>query len=239
MPDDGIDFIVRILCNSRRKASTRSPANPFLPYDPDLFVQDISDTHVCLLNKFNVLSRHLLIVTRDFEDQREQLNSRDFAALTKIMRAVDGLGFYNAGVEAGASQPHKHLQFVPTPLAELGADIPIDSRLCRALDQAQPVFPFPHAVARLEHSSRRELTDVYRQLLEDSNLSVKGTTVDPYNLLVTNSWMMVIPRRREHSDGISINALAFAGTLLVSDEQQLEKVRKPGPLSVLSSVVAS
>ena len=70
VPDDGIDFIVRILSNIRRKASAGSPANPFLPYDPDLFVKDVSATHVCLLNKFNVLSRHLLIVTRDFEDQR-------------------------------------------------------------------------------------------------------------------------------------------------------------------------
>ncbi|NIO40609.1 MAG: phosphorylase, partial [Burkholderiales bacterium] len=38
--------------------------NPFLPYGKDLFVSDISETHLALLNKFNVIDYHLLIVTR-------------------------------------------------------------------------------------------------------------------------------------------------------------------------------
>ena len=49
------------------KAGEFSAVNPFLPYDPDLVVADISDTHVALLNKFNVIDHHLLIVTRCFK----------------------------------------------------------------------------------------------------------------------------------------------------------------------------
>src|SRR5688500_834395 len=52
--------------------------DPFLPYEEDLFVDMLSPTHVCLLNKFNVLDHHLLVVTRDYEDQDEPLTLADF-----------------------------------------------------------------------------------------------------------------------------------------------------------------
>ncbi|MEY3333715.1 MAG: hypothetical protein RLZZ176_2015, partial [Cyanobacteriota bacterium] len=59
---DGVQFIVRILANLNRKkadkkkqdqkaAKTGKEFNPFLPYEEDLFVADISPSHVCLLNK--------------------------------------------------------------------------------------------------------------------------------------------------------------------------------------------
>ena len=116
--DGGVEFIVRILTNLNRKAQARKiqskkKTNPFLPYDPDLYVTDISDTHVCLLNKFNVVDYHFLIVTREFESQLDWLNLADFEALCRCLKEVEGLFFYNGGPAAGASQPHKHLQLVP------------------------------------------------------------------------------------------------------------------------------
>ena len=55
--------------------------NPFLPYDENLWVTDISQTHVCLLNKFNVIdpphpSRHPCM----YEDQESLLTFEDFEA---------------------------------------------------------------------------------------------------------------------------------------------------------------
>src|SRR5512147_2954296 len=61
-----IDFVVRILDNLARKDKAKKQQkkhqkksgkdfNPFLPYEEDLFVTNISDTHLCLLNKFNVV----------------------------------------------------------------------------------------------------------------------------------------------------------------------------------------
>src|SRR5580704_8382572 len=72
--EGGVRFIVRQISSLVRKAQKRStysaqPADPFMPYDPGLFVADVSETHVALLNKFNVIERHLLIVTRAFEEQ--------------------------------------------------------------------------------------------------------------------------------------------------------------------------
>src|SRR5271169_3104867 len=133
--DSGIFFFVRVLTSLQRKDEAReeqvavaSPAkkvNPFFPPEEDLTVADITDTHVAILNKFNVVDHHLLIVTRRFEDQEMLLNANDFEAMWTCMAEFNGLGFYNGGRKAGASQQHKHLQIVPLPLAPEGPSIPI------------------------------------------------------------------------------------------------------------------
>ena len=121
---DGIKFMIRILANLNRKqadkekqkqqiARTGKEFNPFLPYEQDLFVTDISPTHVCILNKFNVVDNHLLIITRIFEQQETLLTLEDFTAMWTCLGEFEGLVFYNGGKLAGASQPHKHLQIVP------------------------------------------------------------------------------------------------------------------------------
>ena len=134
--DSGMRFFVRILSRLQEKDEARKkqheeslaegkPVNPFLPYDKNMFVADISETHVALLNKFNVVENHLLIVTRDFEDQEILLTPHDFEAFWACMAEYNGFGFYNGGEEAGASQRHKHLQMVPLPLSPEGPEVPI------------------------------------------------------------------------------------------------------------------
>ena len=86
-----------IMLNRRRKqevtaAQRQRAINPFLPYDEDLYVADLSPTHVCLFNKFNVFEHHLLIVTRQFVDQETPLDRTDFEALAVAMAEIDGLG---------------------------------------------------------------------------------------------------------------------------------------------------
>src|SRR5512142_595358 len=103
--EGGVRFFVRVLASLRRKDEARqkqetdsgggAPANPFLPPEKDLTVADITDTHLAILNKFNVVEHHLLIVTREFEDQGTLLTRRDFEALWLCMAEYDGLGFYN------------------------------------------------------------------------------------------------------------------------------------------------
>lgn len=62
LEENKVQFVVRVVSSLARKDGARrllattparqgAGANPFLPYDRDLFVADISDTHVCLLNK--------------------------------------------------------------------------------------------------------------------------------------------------------------------------------------------
>jgi ATP adenylyltransferase len=63
-----------------------------------------------------------------------------------------------------------------------------------------------------------------------------GRPTDPYNLLVTRRWMLMVPRRRESFDGVSINALGFAGSILIRNKGQWEAVQRAGPIGVLRGV---
>ena len=42
-------------------------ANPFLPHSPALFITDASEEHKILLNKFCIVPRHFLVVTKGKE----------------------------------------------------------------------------------------------------------------------------------------------------------------------------
>lgn len=256
--EGGVRFIVRQVSSLARKEQTRqernvksgegSVVNPFLPYDPDLFVADISDTHVALLNKFNVIDHHLLIVTRRFEPQEALLDPADFAALTACMAEFDGLGFYNGGAQAGASQQHKHLQIVPLPLGASGLPLPVESVLASASMEGPigtlPGLAFRHAFAHLDEpgpGASHAAFDRYRALLESLGLEaieVNGELHQsaPYNLLVAPRWMLLVPRSAECVEGISVNALGFAGSLFVRDTAQMQVIRRLGPMTVLQRV---
>ncbi|TDN63331.1 phosphorylase [Paraburkholderia sp. BL10I2N1] len=263
--DGGVRFLVRQVSSlarkdedqQKRKARTADGCkpNPFLPYDPDLFVADISETHLALLNKFNVIDHHLLIVTRRFELQEALLNLEDFAALFTCMAQFDGLGFYNGGLAAGASQRHKHLQIVPLPLDELDPLLPIEPLLAAAcmdgLIGSVPGLAFPHAFARLEPLSATHPLETAHRAFERylallDRAGMPAMVVDgeprqsaPYNLLVTTQWMLLVPRSTECVEGIPVNALGFAGSLFVRDEMQMETVRRLGPMTVLQRAARS
>jgi len=255
--DGGVRFFVRVLANLKRKSDQRSaqqrsaaagrPVNPFLPYEEALFVADVSETHVAILNKFNVVDQHLLIVTREFEEQRSLLTPRDFAAWWRCMSEYESLGFYNGGTEAGASQPHKHLQLVPLPLAPQGPPVPIAPLLSEVRVTAGsgtiPGFDFVHSFARLgaaadENGAAREAFERYVELLGRVGLrppSGRGADLQsgPYCLLATRAWLLLVPRSREFFGSISINALGFAGALLVRSEEDLRALRAAGPFTAL------
>jgi len=263
LEQDGIRFLVRIVSNLARKdkakkkqhkvaGTKKKDFNPFLPYEPDLFVADISDTHLCLLNKFNVVDYHLLIVTREFEEQENLLTKQDFAAMWATLAEIDGLVFYNAGQAAGASQRHKHLQLIPLPLAPEGDRIPIEPVLASATFQNSvgtiPSFPFQHAFIRLDPSwvksplsAASSTLDCYYSLLGtvglkgDEGVSA-GRHPAGYNLLATREWMLMVPRSQERFESISINSLGFAGAMLVRNEQQMQVLKDYGPLTVLKNV---
>jgi ATP adenylyltransferase len=48
---------------------------------------------------------------------------------------------------------------------------------------------------------------------------------------------MLVPRSREACEGIEVNALGFAGSILVRDRRHLETVRLQGPIAILRAVV--
>ena len=134
MEDAGMRFIVRWVSSlavkdaAKAASTTTTPAttpvaipggprdpnfNPFLKPDPELTVGPIGTEHVAILNKFPLCDRHLVLARRAFEEQLLPLAHSDFAALAEIMVEASGIGLYNGGTAAGASQRHKHVQWMP------------------------------------------------------------------------------------------------------------------------------
>ncbi len=249
--DAGVRFVVRCVSSLARKAEqaaaqAKAPTNTAVafPIEPDLTVAQVSTTHVALLNKFPVIPHHLLLVTRGYVPQEALLDLRDFDALGRCMADYESLGFYNGGKQAGASQPHKHLQVVPLPLAA-GARVPMTA-LFASLPRSSgavtvPGLSFRHAFAWLNGPTAGQLLQIYRELLGAADL--RGVASDgllfqsaPYNLLVAREWMLVVPRSQEDFEGISINALGFAGSIFVKTPHELARVREAGPMAMLAAV---
>lgn len=247
--DGGLRFAIRrasslalkaLRAGAGASAESAPQRNPFLPPDPDLVVGDVSETHVAVLNRFPVIAHHLLVVTREYVEQAAPLDEDDFAALLACLAEFPSLGFYNGGAGAGASQPHKHLQVVPLPLAEgvpLACDLALEPRGSGRVLRV-PAFDFAHAVAATEPEWLRDpvtaapaITARYHALLAAA--SVAG---GPYNLLVSARQMLVVPRAQERFRGVSINALGFAGSLFAKDDQELAILRHARPRAVLAAV---
>jgi ATP adenylyltransferase len=181
--------------------------------------------HVLLLNKFNVVPHHLLLVTRDFAHQTEALDAGDCEALGDALRSFPppgGLAFMNVGDASGFSQPHKHVQLVPLPFApELPhAPVPVGPTVERAAAEAgaAPSFharalPFWNVCARLAPDAPpQQLAATVGELVAAAQAATGATS---YNLLLTTAWLMVVPRAAERGNGVAVNALGFAGTMLV------------------------
>ena len=249
--EDGIPYQLRLLMSAHlkkeaRQAQARTGVNPFLPPEPELVVGDLTPTHFAVLNKFNVFGNHLLVVTREYVDQDELLDEGDFEALLVCMAEIDGLGFYNAGRRAGASQPHRHLQVTPLPMppGTDGLPMPIDAAIG---SRTQPFSVgrviesgLPYRNARVELSGEvlgpadgPRLYDLYRELLDVLGLRSAHPL---YNLLVTRRWMMVVPRSCERFENVSVNSLGFAGSLLARDRATLARLKEVGPGAVLRAV---
>jgi ATP adenylyltransferase len=239
--DGGIEFIVRRAVDWERQLAIQpkgKPGNPFVDPEPELVVVDRLGTgHRAMLNKYHVVEDHLLVVTREFEDQEVLLDRADFEALVACLPANRrAIGFYNGGRDSGASQPHKHMQVVSLPLSP---HLPIPMAPKLATDP--PDLPFPHAFARVDRLDPPRLHRLYRELLARAGVgTVLAGGVErqskSYNMLLGPGWMLVVPRRVDRFEGVPINSLAFAGSFFVRDDRELDAVRSLGPFAILAHV---
>lgn len=248
--DAGLRFAVRWVSSLAHKDAARVDAvtrrnpdfNPFLPPDPALTVAELGDAHLAVLNKYPVIERHLLIVTRAFEAQTAPLTLADFTALARVMGPHGGLGFYNGGTDAGASQAHKHLQWIPH-----GKGLAAFTDHLADLDAGQAaelhVLEWQHLFLKLDTaiwasaaSAGAALHAAFDAACRQLGLIANSDPMPPYNLLVTHEHMLVVPRSQEKWDDISVNALGYAGSLFVRRPEQIEHLRRIGPLTLLTRV---
>ncbi|KAJ2918606.1 hypothetical protein MD484_g1815, partial [Candolleomyces efflorescens] len=239
-------------------AADSTKIDPFAPpYNPQLHVGDLRDElteeeFVILLNKFSVVPHHFLLVPKEFRSQASPLLPPELVQTYSLLVAAKRSGrnffaFYNCGENSGASQPHKHVQFLPT---ESPSSPPIET-LARRIQLEQPTRPFsltslPYASHSFRFPSHidtfsaedleRVLSDVFLQLLD---LCISTVRHDPdyppgrpsYNVIITLEHMHLIPRKFEThllektGEQLPVNALGFAGMLLVKSESELEAVK--------------
>jgi len=217
-------------------------------------------SHFAQLNKYSVVPNHFLLVTKEFSPQTTPLTPDQLSKSYQLLQAANRAGgrllaFFNCGVQSGASQPHKHVQFLP-----LQNDAPIE-RLAKRARLEHPDKPFalgvPYAnfVLRLPSSTRDSSPSEVSQILGSSFMTLLDLVINnirrqpdyppgkpSFNVLLTLEHLHLIPRRQETyrlevtGEELPVNSLGFAGMLLVKSEEELEAVKSEGVGRILGAV---
>ncbi|KAG8626157.1 hypothetical protein KVT40_006558 [Elsinoe batatas] len=229
--------------------------NPFEKPDTDLLIAEIpagQATHSLVLNKYPIIPNHFILATKDFAEQTDLLETQDLAMTYSVLRAWEGqnpdgklFAFFNSGPESGASQPHRHLQFVP--FEDMQRDVPQD-QFWHPLVSGQPdgvadklsssplpELPFETQQVRLPVDiSATQLHSVYVNLVKKHvGLDGKRPT-GSYNLGMTSRNIAIAPRTNEayvhkNSKGedavIAVNGTILAGTLMVKGQDGWDWLR--------------
>jgi len=214
--------------------------NPFLPWESDLEVTRVGPGHVLLLNKYPVQLGHVLLITNQWKPQSGWLEAADWQALCTVNADTSGLWFFNSCAAAGASQPHRHLQLLPRRCGE--SLCPLAGEIENWLD-VEAEAPRPGwllALSRRHHpDDAAELEQLYSSHCQQLGLGRPGLDPLPraaYNLLLSDHWLLSVRRRCEHGHGFSVNALGFAGYLLVTERSDLPWMRTAGAWRLLDEV---
>uniref|UniRef100_A0AAV1UWP3 ATP adenylyltransferase n=1 Tax=Peronospora matthiolae TaxID=2874970 RepID=A0AAV1UWP3_9STRA len=232
-----------------KQAPVESFQDPFAKenLDQDLFITQLHGTHNLVLNKFSIVDEHVVLATVDLAPQEEPLDAADFRAMWTAMQELDTFAFFNCGVESGASQPHKHMQLMTYRSMKdiMGLDTPsllyfIDQQL-RAHSMSQtvqlPELPFCHFLHRIDvadgtdsEKAAADVVAIYDKVLRQMNSTASlktsaqsGTSSSlfvSYNLLLTSSFLFMIPRKTEGFNGIEVNSIGFIGSFFVYNDKQ-------------------
>jgi ATP adenylyltransferase len=174
-----------------KKSSNSKPVDPFENPPKGLFITDIAPSHFLVLNKFPVIPDHFILATKAFKQQTDLLEHDDLEAAYACLKAYrdngeELFGFFNSGDASGASQPHRHIQFLPVRSMRSGIqggvkwDLLADSLVntprpgnnlhpWAAIRLIAPVLPFTYFSSPLpEDSTPETLHQIYNSLLEQA-----------------------------------------------------------------------
>jgi ATP adenylyltransferase len=188
-----------------------------------------------------------MLVTKTYKTQTERLEQDDIQAGYACLqnwgeqepkdRKRELFAFFNSGEHSGASQPHRHLQFIP--VENIAADIPgqkWELLMSRLTTESRDV-PFTYFWSPIPlKPSPAQLHQIYSKLYDSAAAVVRdynkinsgklekhdaedGSSTFSYNLGMTTSAMVICPRRSEamplkRDDGSDIGFTALNGTLL-------------------------
>ena len=238
---EGNDFLIRELDISKfRKNTLIGPKiNPFKPWDKILEIDSIGNDHQLILNKYPVQLGHVLLISNEWKEQNGWIDIKDWEAIKKVNNDTTGLWFFNSGPIAGASQPHRHVQLLRRDPYELSCPrekwiLEFDNVIYK-----NDKFSKNLIIKKFSKSLNEEnIHEIYKELLYKLGLGdpkINKKPRYPYNLIFTNNWMAIVKRRTDNLYGISINALGFAGYILVTEKSNINYLKKFGPEKLLEN----
>ena len=218
--------------------TTNRKPDPFENPPADLLVTALpiqEPSHNLVLNKYPVIANHSIIATKTSKPQTDVLEEDDLALTHACLGAwAEGnshdpprrlFAFFNSGEHSGASQPHRHLQFLPfedmadATSSQDGWSLLVDRMNHPFPDRPQllhnPSLPFRHYAQRIPPlSSSAELHQTYLALYHTAVQAVQDFNLEPstkdtsetkdlttaaisYNLAMTVDMMAICPRRSE------------------------------------------
>ncbi|EGV64293.1 bifunctional AP-4-A phosphorylase/ADP sulfurylase [Yamadazyma tenuis] len=231
--------------------------NPFEDPEPELtIIEDFGAQNQfrIVYNKFPVVPRHIMLLTKEFKSQTTPLSPDEligtFSILKKLSEDKENqwFGFYNCGEASGASQPHKHVQFMTLPkdftpfplLAVENSDsfIPTTKREPLQL----PELPMAHFIAKLppklDDLDEESLVLYFSSLLQRALTVLRENDAKSisYNVIMTTSFMMVVPRSHGKYEDLGINSCGILGLFLFKSDDLLARVKESTPQKVWQDV---
>ncbi|KAF2666003.1 HIT-like protein [Microthyrium microscopicum] len=229
--------------------------DPFEKPTGDLFIANIPPAHLLVLNKFPIIDRHFILATRAFKAQTDPLEADDLTATYACLQEWEAqnssngrlFAFFNSGPHSGASQPHRHVQFLPV---EDIADDDANFQLLIDSESNLAVLPFKSIRADIPpESAENGLHPLYLRLLAQCRDSWTGETeAFSYNMGLTLHHIVLVPRTAEgmtvrKEDGsevcfVGFNGTLLAGSLMVKRQEEWDYLRqRPEALDeVLNSI---
>lgn len=235
-------------------SANSKPVDPFESPPRGLYITDVGDAHYLVLNKFPVIPDHFILATKKFKNQPDLLEEDDIAAAYQCLQMYKDegeelFGFFNSGEHSGASQPHRHIQFLPVESMRSGVepgvrwDVLVDS-----LVKDQPELPFKYFAATIpDASTAKQLHNIYKELYEKAcqlcginKSEITTESLISYNLGLTDKSIVLCPRRSEGtkietSQGeligpIALNGTVLGGTLLVKTRTEWDALKADSTL---------
>lgn len=222
-----------------KESEDRPKPDPFENPAPELLVAEvpgINPSHLLVLNKFPVITNHFILATKALKPQTALLEQDDLSIAFACLQAweQDSLrdqprrlfAFFNSGEHSGASQIHRHVQFLPVE-DMAGCSGTEWKPLLDRMDTKRagpwppyydPGLPFLHYATQLfEKITPQNLHRKYIHLLraavcgvrrgnaeadftKDIQVEQYGEAVISYNLAMTADMMAIIPRRAEAAE---------------------------------------
>lgn len=243
----------------RNENNSEIKRNPFLPPEKNLVLIDSwSDKYRLIFNKFSIMEYHIMLITKEYISQDVLLELDDFRDICSFMNELHPspnneeesscwpLGFYNSGPNSGASQSHRHFQFLlldyHTSDAPMRQWISRSSKSSDILSQIDDL-DILHVVHHFSKDGTTFTPDhvcmVYKDMIkycenrvkEISKINYSNETDNnllwmSYNLVLTREWMLLVPRSTDSYGPVSVNALGFVGLFLTKTQQDTEWLMK-------------